>query len=85
MKFILDGVTVGAAERADAYDPMVTEADKGIHQQVKENTVQAWATYKYINFHVTDWTAAQQEESYTQNGFPPIIYRISNISWETMS
>ena len=31
VKSILDGVTVGTAGRADAYDPMVAEADEVIH------------------------------------------------------
>ena len=31
MKFILDGLTDGMAERADAHDPMVTKADKEMH------------------------------------------------------
>ena len=29
---ILDGVTIGTTGRADVHDPMVAEADKGIHQ-----------------------------------------------------
>ena len=37
VKFILDGVTVGTIGRADAHDPMVTEADERIHKSVKEN------------------------------------------------
>ena len=45
VKSILDGVTVGTAGRADAHDPMVAEANKGIHQQVKETAAQTQATH----------------------------------------
>ena len=36
VKFILDGVTVGTAGRADAHDLMVAKANERIHQQVEE-------------------------------------------------
>ena len=32
VKSILDRVTIGTAERADAHDPMVAEADERIHK-----------------------------------------------------
>ena len=36
VKSILDGVTIGTAERADANDTMVAKADERIHKQVEE-------------------------------------------------
>ena len=33
VKSILDGVTMGMTERADAHDPAVAEADEEIHKQ----------------------------------------------------
>ena len=54
VKSILDGVTIGTTGRADAHDPMVAEADEGIHQQVKETAVQAWTAHTHVNLHVTD-------------------------------
>ena len=62
VKSILDSITVGTAGRADAHDLTVAEADKGIHQQVKETAVQAWTAHAHVNFHVMDWIAAQQED-----------------------
>ena len=61
VKLILDRVTVGTTGRADAYDPMVTKADKTIHQQVEEAAVQGHAAHMHVNLHVTDWVAAQQD------------------------
>ena len=40
MKSILDGVTVGMMERADAQDPVVAKADEEIHKPVQE--LQFW-------------------------------------------
>ena len=41
LKYILDGVTTGTAERADAHDLMVAKAYVRIHKQVEETAVQA--------------------------------------------
>ena len=62
MKSILDGVTVGTAGRADAHDPMVAEADEGMHQQVKDTAVQAQTAHVHVNLHVTDCIAVQEED-----------------------
>ena len=62
VKSILDGVTVGTAGRADAYDLMVAKADERIHQQVRETAVQWHANHTHVNVHVMDWVAAQQED-----------------------
>ena len=61
MKSILGGVTVGTAGRADAHKPMVADTDEGIHQKVKEITIQAQTPGMHVNLHVTDWIAAQLE------------------------
>ena len=62
VKSILEGVTIGNMGRADTHDPAVAEADKRIHREVKEVGVQAKAAHTWVNFHVTDWVAAQQED-----------------------
>ena len=62
VKFILDGVTIGTAGRANAHDPMVAEADERMHQQVEEIAVQGCATHICVNLHVMDWVAVQQED-----------------------
>ena len=43
MKSILDGVTIGTMERADAQDPAVAKADEEIHKPVQETTILAQA------------------------------------------
>ena len=62
VKSILDGVTIGTAERSDTYDPMMAKADKTIHQQVEETAVQGCTTHMHVNLHVIDWVPAQQED-----------------------
>ena len=62
VKSILDGVTIGTARRANAYDLVVAEANERIHKQVEETAVQAQATHMHVNLHVMDWAAAQQED-----------------------
>ena len=62
VKFILDGVTIGTAGRADTHDLVVAEANESIHKQVEETAVQAWATHMHVNLHVMDWVAEQQED-----------------------
>ena len=63
VKSILDGVTTGTIGRADAHDQVVAEADEEIHKQVEETAVQVRATHTHVNLNVTDWVAAQQEDS----------------------
>ena len=62
VKSILDGVTMGMTERADAHNPGVAEADEEIHKQVQKTAVLARATHACMNLHVTDWVATQQED-----------------------
>ena len=35
---------------------------KRMHKQEEETAVQAQATHTHVNFHVTDWVAAQEED-----------------------
>ena len=53
MKFILDRVTMGITERADAHDPVVAKADKEIHKPVQETARLAQAAH--VDVHVTEW------------------------------
>ena len=62
MKSILDGVTVGMTKRADALDPVVTEADEEIHKPVQDSAVLARAAQACTDLHVTDWLTTLQED-----------------------
>ena len=59
MKSILDGVTMGMTEKADAHDPVVAEADEEIHKQVWEAVVLARVAHVFVNLHMTDWVTGQ--------------------------
>ena len=54
---ILDGATLGAAQRAEGEDPAVVEGD-----QEKEKEVWVTAGQVLVEMHVTDWAAAQRED-----------------------
>ena len=60
MRSILDGVTMGTTERADAHYPAVTKADEDIYKPFQETAILAEA--ECIDLHVTDWVTAQQED-----------------------
>ena len=60
VKSILDGVTVGTTERADAHDPVVAKADEEIHKPIQETVILAQAAC--VDLHVTDWVTVQQED-----------------------
>ena len=62
VKSILDGVSIGTTGGADAYEPMVTEADVRIHKQVEETSVQGCATHTCLNLYVMDLVAVQKED-----------------------
>ena len=62
MKSILDGVTVGTTEGADAQDPAVAEVDEEIHKAVQKTVNLAWVAQTHINLHVIDWVTTQQED-----------------------
>ena len=57
VKSILDGVTVGTTEKADAHDLVVAKADEEIHKTVQETAILAQATC--IDLHVTDSVTTQ--------------------------
>ena len=58
MQSILDGVAIGAAHRAEGYDPAVVEDDHGI-----EKEVHATAGWVLVEMHVTDWAKTQRGTS----------------------
>ena len=60
VKSILNGVTVGTMERADAYDTVVAQAEEDTHKLVQETVILACAAC--VNLHVTDWVTTQQED-----------------------
>ena len=57
MQSILDGATLGAAQRAEGEDPAMVEGD-----QEKEKEVQVTAGQVLVEMHVTNWAAAQKED-----------------------
>ena len=56
MQSILDGVTLGAAQRAEGDNPAVVEGDHDIEKEVCITT--GWVL---VEVHVTNWAAAQRE------------------------
>ena len=60
MKSILDGVTVGTTESADAHDLVVAKANEEIHKPAQEIAFPDWAAC--IDLHVTDSVTTQQED-----------------------
>ena len=54
---ILNGATLGAAQRAEGEDPAVIEGD-----QEKEKEVRVAAGQVLVEMHVTDWATAQRED-----------------------
>ena len=54
---ILDGVTLGAVQRAEGDDPAMVEGDHNIEKEVCVVTGQV-----LVEMHVTDWAAAQRED-----------------------
>ena len=60
MKPILDVVTMGATNRADAHNHAVVKADEEIQKPVQETVTLAQATY--VDLCVTDWVTTQQED-----------------------
>ena len=57
VQYVLDGVTLGSAHRAEGCDPAVVEGDHNI-----EKEVHATAGWVLVEMHVTDWAAAQRED-----------------------
>ena len=57
MQSILDGVNLGAAQRAEGEDPAMVEGD-----QEKEKEVWVTAAWVLVEMHVINWSAAQKED-----------------------
>ena len=57
MQSILDGVTLGAAQRAERDDPAMVEGDHNMEKEVR-----AIAGQVLVEMHVTNWAAAQRED-----------------------
>ena len=57
MQSILDGVTLGATQRAEGDDPAMVEGDHEIEKEVCVAT--GWVL---VEMHVTNWAAAQRED-----------------------
>ena len=57
MQSILDGVTLGATQRAERDDPAVVEGDHDIKKEVHIASGQV-----LVEMHVTNWAADQREE-----------------------
>ena len=54
---ILDGVTLGATQRAEGDDPAVVEGDHNIEKEVC-----AAAGQVLVEMHLTNWALAQRED-----------------------
>ena len=57
MQSILDGVTIGAAQRAEGDDPAMVEGDHIIGQEVCVTNGQV-----LVEMHATNWATAQRED-----------------------
>ena len=53
---VLDGVTLGAAQRAEGDDPAMVEGDHHIEKEVCVTT--GWVL---VEMHVTNWAAAKEQ------------------------
>ena len=62
---MLDGVSGGTTEKADAHDPAVAKADEEIYKLVQETLILDWTTC--VDLHVTDWVTAQKEDPILKN------------------
>ena len=57
MQSVLDGVTLGATQRAEGDDPAMVEGDHNIEKEVSVAT--GWVL---VEMHVTNWATAQRED-----------------------
>ena len=57
MQSVLDGVSLGAAHRAEGYDTAVVEGDYGIEKEVCVAAGQV-----VDEMHMTDWAKTQRED-----------------------
>ena len=58
VRSVLDGITLGATQRAESHDPTVVEGDHGVEKEVHVAT--GWVL---VQMHMTDWAEAQGEDS----------------------
>ena len=61
MQAILDGATVGTSQRVERENSAIIKSDQQLEQEVWVATGQA-----LVEMHVTDWAAAQKEDSVLQ-------------------
>ena len=54
VKSILNGITLGAAHRAEVYEPTIVKGDHDLEQEVRVAT-----GCILVHMHVTDWAEAQ--------------------------
>ena len=57
MQSILDGVTLGATQRAEGDEPAVVKGDHNLEKEVHVATGQ-----DLVEMHVTNWATAQKED-----------------------
>ena len=57
VRLVLDGITLGATQRAECHDPTVVEGDLAV-----EKEVHIAAGWLLVQIHVTDWAEAQRED-----------------------
>ena len=57
VQYILDGVTIGATQRAEGDDPAIVDGDHEIEKEVCVATGEV-----LVEMHVTNWAAAQRED-----------------------
>ena len=57
MQSVLDGVTLGAVQRAEGDDPAMVEGDHNVEKEVCVTAGQV-----LVEMHVTNWAAAQRED-----------------------
>ena len=58
MQSVLDGVTLGAAQRMDGCDPTMVEGDHNIEKEVCVTARQV-----LVEMHVTNWATVQREDT----------------------
>ena len=79
VKSILDEITIGMTNRADAQDPAVAKADEDIHKPIQETAVLDRAAQTHVDLHVTDWWPPNRKIQYLKpwsSGFLTRKYRI---------
>ena len=73
---ILDGVTLGAVQRAKGGDPAVVEGDHNIEKEVCVAT--GWVL---VEMHVTGWAVAQRKDPVLDAVLKAVLYRGPEEDW----